>query len=57
MTHVILGLTFFLVVTPLGLLLRLMGKDLLQISKAARKTSYWTPLDKEGSAVRVDKPY
>ena len=57
MTHVILGLTFYLVMTPLGVLLRLMGKDLLQISKVAKKTSYWTPLDQEGSATRVDKPY
>lgn len=28
-THIILGLIFFLIFTPIGLILRLMGKDLL----------------------------
>ena len=32
---------FFLIVTPMGLLLRLLGKDLLQLRKAPEKTSYW----------------
>lgn len=32
---------FFLIVTPMGLLLRLLGKDLLQLKKDPQKTSYW----------------
>ena len=57
MTYVILGLTFYLVITPLGLLLRIMGKDLLQLSEAENSDSYWVPLDRNGAAVRFKEPY
>ena len=40
---VMLTLFFFLAVTPLGLLLRLLGKDLLQLKKAPEETSLWRP--------------
>jgi len=40
-TRLLLGIFFFLILTPLGLILRLMGKDLLdqKIDRSAR--SYW----------------
>ncbi len=38
---VLLTLLFFLVVTPMGLLLRLLGKDLLQLKKTPEKNTYW----------------
>jgi hypothetical protein len=38
---VILTLFVFIVVTPLGLLLRLLGKDLLQRKKTPEKATYW----------------
>lgn len=37
----LLILIFFLMVTPMGLLLRLLGKDLLQLKPEPGKTSYW----------------
>ena len=40
MSYVILGLMFFVVITPLGILLRWMGKDLLQ--ERPPKGSGWT---------------
>ena len=40
---VLLILLFFLVVTPMGLLLRLLGKDLLLIKKNTSKGTYWHP--------------
>ena len=40
---VLLVLLFFLIVTPLGLILRLMGKDLLLIRKNPGKATYWHP--------------
>jgi hypothetical protein len=40
---ILLTLFFFLVVTPLGLLLRLFGKDLLLIKKNPDRQSYWHP--------------
>lgn len=40
MTRVILGLVFFLIVTPIGVTKRLMGWDPLS-RRGARGTSYW----------------
>jgi hypothetical protein len=40
---VVLGLIFLLVLTPLGLLLRLLGKDLLRLRRNSAATSYWQP--------------
>jgi hypothetical protein len=44
-THVVLTIFFYLIVTPTGLLMRLLGKDLLdqKIDKAAK--SYWVKRD------------
>jgi len=43
---VLLTLLFFLIVTPLGLLLRLLGKDLLLIRKNPQLATYWHPARK-----------
>ena len=37
---IIMGIIFFLVVTPIGLIMRLLGKDLLNL-KFNSKKSYW----------------
>ena len=42
-SHVIVALMFFLVITPLAIILRLMGKDLLQQQRQKEKT-LWTPV-------------
>ena len=41
MGRVMLTLFFFLLVTPMGLLLRLAGKDLLRLRKPRQAASYW----------------
>jgi len=41
-TRIILGLVFFLVVTPIGVIKRLSGWDPLS-RRSAPSTSYWTP--------------
>lgn len=38
---IVTGLLFFLVVTPIGLLLRLAGKDLLRLRRDPDASSYW----------------
>ena len=38
---IIMGLIFFLVVTPIGLLMRLFGKDVLNLKLNKKKNSYW----------------
>ena len=40
---ILLTLFFFLFVTPLGLLLRLLGKDLLLLKKTPADKTYWHP--------------
>ena len=57
MTTLILTLTFFIVMTPMGFLLRLSGKDLLEIRRDPDAESYWVPVDPDGPVSRPDKPY
>ena len=40
-TPVVMGLLFFLVVTPVGLLMRLSGKDPLRLKRDPQAASYW----------------
>jgi hypothetical protein len=47
MSSVILTLFFFLLVTPIGLLARLLGKDFLARKMDQQATSYWIPCAKE----------
>jgi hypothetical protein len=42
-SNVILALMFFLVITPIGILLKLMGKDVLQ-QRRQKNSSQWTPV-------------
>ena len=37
----VMAIIFFVVVTPTGLILRLMGKDLLRLKKNKDKKTYW----------------
>jgi len=43
MAHVILTLLFYLVITPIGLLARLAGKDFLSLKLDRAAKSYWIP--------------
>ena len=45
---VILTVFYFVAVTPLGLLLRLMGKDLLDLRRTSKAESFWRPARKRG---------
>ena len=47
MTRFILSLLFYLVITPIGLVLRIMGKDLLELRKEEVQDSYWNMRDSE----------
>jgi len=51
--RIMLTLFFFLVLTPLGLALRLAGKDLLALKKDARATTYWHSAKKPGDLERM----
>jgi len=46
MSRVLLTILFLLVVTPLGLVLRLFGKDLLHLKRKPPTQSYWHPVNR-----------
>lgn len=47
---VILGLLFFVTITPIALLMRAVGKDPLRLRKNASASSYWISRDPPGPA-------
>lgn len=58
MTRVILTLVYFLVLTPIGLVLRLFGKDLLDRKLDPRADSYWKRKEYlDDSPARLEKYY
>ena len=42
---IIMGVVFFLVVTPIGLVMRIMGKDILNKKYDKKKRTYWIKRD------------
>lgn len=56
-TTVLLAATYYLVMTPLGVFLRLIRKDLLQLKFQRERSTYWVPVDGDGPPSRPDKPY
>ena len=57
MTQIILALSFFLLITPIGLLMKLFRKDLLQLKIDRSSKSYWNKVEKDGPASRPYAPY
>ena len=51
---IIMGVIFFLVVTPIGLLMRLLGKDLLNL-KYNKNKSYW--IEKKGPKSKMKNQF
>jgi hypothetical protein len=43
MSHVILGIAYFLVITPVGLIMRAFGNDPMRRKFDRSATTYWTP--------------
>jgi len=50
----IIGIIFFLIVTPIGLVMRLFGKDILNL-KYNRKQSYW--IEKNGPKSKMKNQF
>ena len=49
---IVMGIIFFLVVTPTGLIMNIMGKDLLKKRYNKKKESYWIERDKPISTMK-----
>ena len=47
MAHVILTLLFLLVITPMGLVARLVGKDFLSLKLDRTAKTYWLPREQK----------
>jgi hypothetical protein len=46
-----MGLVFFIVITPTGLIMRLFGKDFL-MKKYSKDSSYWIKRDKDVGSMK-----
>ena len=51
---IIMGFIFFLVVTPIGLIMRLLGKDVLNLKNSNKKT-YW--IEKNGPKSKMKNQF
>lgn len=56
LSHVILGLVFFGLITPLGLIFRLVGRDALHL-RSSGADSYWVPARRTESPERYFRQY
>lgn len=57
MTYILLTLTYLLVITPIGLLMKILGKNPLKRKFDPQAATYWVTVDPEGPTSRPDKPY
>jgi hypothetical protein len=48
MTRVILSILFYLIITPIGFVTRLIGKDFLDLKIEKEKKSYWNVRERKG---------
>jgi hypothetical protein len=56
-TFAILTLTYYLLLTPLGLIMRLAGKTGLKLKWDRDAFSYWEPVETDGASRRPEKPF
>ena len=49
---IVMGIVFFLVVTPMGIIMRLLGKDLLKTNKIKSASTYWIKRDKQNTTMK-----
>jgi len=58
MTRVLLTVTFYFMITPIGLLRKLFGNDSLNRRFPGRRDSYWEPWEEpDGGHIRHFKPF
>ena len=49
---IVMGAVFFIIVTPMGLIMRFLGKDLLRINKNRTISTYWINRDKQKNTMK-----
>lgn len=56
-SHTILAFTYFLVITPIGWLVRAMGKDPLKLKKDPAAATYWEPREEPADRSRYFRQF
>ena len=56
-TIVLLTVVFFVVITPIGVLKRLVSGDTMGLRLDPKATTYWVPVEPDGPATRPDRPF
>ena len=56
-TRIVLGVTYYLIVTPMALIMRLIGRDPLARKFDPKADTYWSTVDPDGPTSRPNKPY
>ena len=54
---IIMGIVYFLVVTPIGLFMRFLGKDSLKKDKVKNVSTYWINRDKQENTIKNNFKY
>ena len=49
---IVMGVVFFIVVTPIGLIMRFLGKDLLRLNKNKLVSTYWVNREKQNTTMK-----
>ena len=49
---IVMGMVYFIVVTPTGVFMRLLGKDLLKTNKEKNASTYWVKRNKQQSSMK-----
>ena len=49
---IVMGIVFFMVVTPIGLIMRFLGKDILRINKNKLASTYWINREKQKTTMK-----
>ena len=49
---IVMGVVFFMVVTPIGLIMRFLGKDLLRVNKNKIASTYWINREKQKTTMK-----
>jgi hypothetical protein len=57
LTAVLLTVFFFLIITPIGLIMRLTGKELLGKRFDRQRATYWVEIPQDGPWSRPEKPF
>ena len=49
---IVMGIVFFIVVTPVGIIMRFLGKDVLRINKNKLVSTYWINREKQKGTMK-----